>query len=210
MRLQFFSSWLFDPDELKITMKMSSLLKSRIIDHELCVCEYGLWLSFSMLTLIMMCWNVVINSKSLALSVHIAALSWDHRPLQQRERTPSTATAMISRWTTKILRNYIEYRHCTFASNSILDHSIRRLYFPWISLSFTSVYVINCGVQWVRIFKKVIYLIIYLFMQRIQVVPSLAPSKKQTNSTSYSKCLWDVVKEAFARDLYSTFFWQCG
>ncbi len=24
-------------------MKMSSLLKSRIIDHELCVCEYGLW-----------------------------------------------------------------------------------------------------------------------------------------------------------------------
>jgi hypothetical protein len=31
-----------DPDEVKITMKISSLLKLRIIDHELCVCEYGL------------------------------------------------------------------------------------------------------------------------------------------------------------------------
>jgi hypothetical protein len=99
------------------------------------------------LRLIMMCCNVVIDSKSLALSVHIAALSWDHRPLQQRERTPSIATAMISRWTTKILRNYKEYRHCTFASNRILDNSIRRLDFPWILLSFTSVYLINCGVQ---------------------------------------------------------------
>jgi hypothetical protein len=42
MRLQICLSWLFDPDEVKITMKMSSLLKLRIIDHELCVCEYGL------------------------------------------------------------------------------------------------------------------------------------------------------------------------
>jgi hypothetical protein len=32
----------FDQDKIQITMKMLSLMKFRIIDHELCVCEYGL------------------------------------------------------------------------------------------------------------------------------------------------------------------------
>jgi hypothetical protein len=42
MRTLICSPGLFDQDRIKIMMKMSSLMKFRIIDHELCVCEYGL------------------------------------------------------------------------------------------------------------------------------------------------------------------------
>jgi hypothetical protein len=35
---------LFDQDNIQIMMKMLSLMKFRIIDHDLCVCEYGLCL----------------------------------------------------------------------------------------------------------------------------------------------------------------------
>jgi hypothetical protein len=43
MRALICSTGLFDQDKIQITMKMSSLMKFRIIDHKLCVCEYGLW-----------------------------------------------------------------------------------------------------------------------------------------------------------------------
>ncbi len=46
-KVQICSSWLPDRDEMKITMKMSSFLKTRIIDHELCVCEYGFRTTYS-------------------------------------------------------------------------------------------------------------------------------------------------------------------
>jgi hypothetical protein len=36
----------FDHDKVKIMTKMSSLMKSRIIDYELPVCEYGLRVAF--------------------------------------------------------------------------------------------------------------------------------------------------------------------
>jgi hypothetical protein len=42
MRALICSPGLIDQDKIKITMKMSYLMKFRIIDHELCVCEYGL------------------------------------------------------------------------------------------------------------------------------------------------------------------------
>jgi hypothetical protein len=42
MRALICSMGLFDQDKIQITMKMSSLMKFRIIDHELPVCEYGL------------------------------------------------------------------------------------------------------------------------------------------------------------------------
>jgi hypothetical protein len=45
MRALICETGLFDKDKIQITMKMSLLMKFRIIDHELCVCEYGLWLS---------------------------------------------------------------------------------------------------------------------------------------------------------------------
>ncbi len=40
---QICSSCSFDPDKVKTTTKMSSLMKLRIIDYKLCVFEYGLW-----------------------------------------------------------------------------------------------------------------------------------------------------------------------
>ncbi len=43
MRVKICSSWLFHQDEKTITMKMSSLLKFRIVDPELRICEYGIW-----------------------------------------------------------------------------------------------------------------------------------------------------------------------
>jgi hypothetical protein len=42
MRALICETGLFDQDKIQITMKMSPLMKFRIIDHELCVCEYGL------------------------------------------------------------------------------------------------------------------------------------------------------------------------
>jgi hypothetical protein len=39
MRALICSTELFDQDKIQITMKISSLIKFRIIDHELCVCE---------------------------------------------------------------------------------------------------------------------------------------------------------------------------
>jgi hypothetical protein len=42
MRALICSTLLVDQDKIQITMKMSSLMKFRIIDYELCVCEYGL------------------------------------------------------------------------------------------------------------------------------------------------------------------------
>jgi hypothetical protein len=42
MRALICSTGLFDQDKIPITMKMSSLMKFRIIDHELRVCEYSL------------------------------------------------------------------------------------------------------------------------------------------------------------------------
>jgi hypothetical protein len=41
-RVQIFVSSPFHRDEVKITMEMSSLMKSGTIDHKLCICEYGL------------------------------------------------------------------------------------------------------------------------------------------------------------------------
>jgi hypothetical protein len=43
MRAQICSTGWFDQDKIKITMKMSSLMKFQIIDHELGVCEYSFW-----------------------------------------------------------------------------------------------------------------------------------------------------------------------
>ncbi len=43
MRAQFCSSWSFDKDEMKITMKTSSFMNSRIIGHKLGFCEHDLW-----------------------------------------------------------------------------------------------------------------------------------------------------------------------
>jgi hypothetical protein len=42
MRTLICSPGLFYQDKIKITMKMTSLMEFRIIDHELCICEYGL------------------------------------------------------------------------------------------------------------------------------------------------------------------------
>jgi hypothetical protein len=42
MRALICSTGLFDQDKIQIMMKRSSLMKFRIIHHELCVCEYGL------------------------------------------------------------------------------------------------------------------------------------------------------------------------
>ncbi len=42
MRARICSMGWFDQDNIQITMQMSSLMKFRIIDHELYVCEYGL------------------------------------------------------------------------------------------------------------------------------------------------------------------------
>ncbi len=42
MKEDICSKWTFDRDEVKIIMKISSLVKLRIVDYEICVCEYGL------------------------------------------------------------------------------------------------------------------------------------------------------------------------
>jgi hypothetical protein len=42
MRAQICSTGWFDQNKIQTTMKMLSLMKFRIIDHEFCVCEYGL------------------------------------------------------------------------------------------------------------------------------------------------------------------------
>jgi hypothetical protein len=42
MREEIFSSRTFNQDEVRITMKMLSLMKSRIIEHELFISEYRL------------------------------------------------------------------------------------------------------------------------------------------------------------------------
>ena len=46
MRALICETGLFDQDKIQITMKISSLMTFQIIDHELCVCEYGLWIFF--------------------------------------------------------------------------------------------------------------------------------------------------------------------
>jgi hypothetical protein len=43
MREQTYLPWSFVLDEVKIMVKMSSLMKLRITDCRLCDCEYGLW-----------------------------------------------------------------------------------------------------------------------------------------------------------------------
>ncbi len=42
MRVKICSSCSFDQDEVKITIKIAPLMKSRITDHELCASECGI------------------------------------------------------------------------------------------------------------------------------------------------------------------------
>jgi hypothetical protein len=61
MRALICETGLFYQDKIQIMMKMSSLMKFRIIDHELCVCEYGLRAQSSRLgagyPIISWCWG---------------------------------------------------------------------------------------------------------------------------------------------------------